>query len=224
MALAGVAVADDWTATFTSSDSSKSQTVDNYSASFDTGILTLDFTSLVLNNSGTDQANRNDSVGNAYSTAIRPNANIGNGATWALTFTVTNASDSDIIINSILLDAFAFNAGGDNQSSSSLENKINFALTLSEGEYVPTLIASVTGHVFTQSSWDANPTLKFDAPVVLTASDAKSFTLTVSKNASSGTFVGLSGATFSGQVIPEPTTATLSLLALAGLAARRRRK
>ena len=30
--------------------------------------------------------------------------------------------------------------------------------------------------------------------------------------------------TFSGQLVPEPTTATLSLLALAGLAARRRRK
>ena len=52
-------------------------------------------------------------------------------------------------------------------------------------------------------------------------------------NPSLGSGWGISGGTFTGEVIapnpdapvvPEPTTATLSLLALAGLAARRRRK
>ncbi len=225
MALAGAAVAEDWTATFTSTNSTKTQTWENYSAAFDLNSpLTLNFTSMVLNNGGNSQANRNDNTGNAYSSAIRPNANIGNGATWALTFTVTNTSDSDIIIDSILLDAFAFNASGDDQSQSSHTNKINFTLS-------GATTASVEGHNFTQNNWNENPTLTFTAPVVLTANDKLSggsdeaiFTLTISENESAGTFVGLSGATFSGQVVPEPTTATLSLLALAGLAARRRRK
>jgi MYXO-CTERM domain-containing protein len=52
-------------------------------------------------------------------------------------------------------------------------------------------------------------------------------------NPNLGSGWGISGGTFTGEVIapnpnapvvPEPTTATLSLLALAGLAARRRRK
>ena len=61
-----------------------------------------------------------------------------------------------------------------------------------------------------------------DNYITLTAGASRDLALVVSKVSGNGSFVGLTGASFA--VIPEPATATLSLLALAGLAARRRRK
>ncbi len=54
----------------------------------------------------------------------------------------------------------------------------------------------------------------------------QTFAFVVYTNAINGSNTGvlMNNFTMSGQLVPEPTTATLSLLALAGLAARRRRK
>lgn len=230
MALAGVTFAEDWTAKFSTSDKTITQSYDDYSAVFEGSSdiqLSLAFDSLTITATG-NQANgeyNGTALGGAYSNAIRPNANIGAGASWTLTFTLTNASDEDISINAITLDTFLYNKSGNDQSGGAGPHTINYSLTAGASS------ASVNAFEYTNANWDnSNPTLTFDTPIVLSASDGKdggldevSFTLMVSEAASAGTFVGLTGATFSGQVVPEPTTATLSLLALAGLAARRRR-
>ncbi len=73
-------------------------------------------------------------------------------------------------------------------------------------------------------------------PWTLAAGESISFDVTAANSTlfscTRGTYAGIKQLTFNGSVasastgdaIPEPATATLSLLALAGLAARRRRK
>ena len=61
-------------------------------------------------------------------------------------------------------------------------------------------------------------TLGANSTVTVTIDAAKA------PNETDGFYVALQGGSISYQVTPEPTTATLSLLALAGLCARRRRK
>ncbi len=77
---------------------------------------------------------------------------------------------------------------------------------------------------FANSSGEGNHGYYFDAQNIIVGEDGTlSLTIVGTGNAYYGR-TPLNFISLSGEAIPEPTTATLSLLALAGLAARRRRK
>ena len=235
MALASVAAAEDWTATFTSENQTINQTGTDYSAIFSAGTpLTLDITGLTLQNTGENQGNGTygngtDGVGNASPSSIRPNVNIGNGGSYTLSFILTNTSQVDINLTSLSVNTFTYGSAGNFHVN--VDRPIT--LTLSGG-----LVGSSDKTINSPNSANTDNTipilLTLNETVLIKGGKELSFNLTITENNSAGTFVGLKGAIFSGETVapvipdtpavPEPATATLSLLALAGLAARRRRK
>ena len=76
IALVGVVSAEDWSATFTSTDKSTAQSWDDYSAAFDTEMLTLSFTGLTVTGTNKNGSYTTEAPGNQFNTAIRPNANV----------------------------------------------------------------------------------------------------------------------------------------------------
>ena len=215
LALAGVAAAD-YTGGFSWTDGSLP------TFTFD------DTTELLLFVDGVkvgDSVSTTPKANNEYANALTPNTNVGDGGTWSISFAIVNNSTEVLTLNGITFDAFAYNNSGSGQTADFLSRKITFALT---GTATTSVVHSFTNidadpDVY---NWDTNPTLTFDAPVEVAAGSQARFDLTVAESDSVGCFIGLSGATLvtPTPAVPEPTTATLSLLALAGLAARRRRK
>ena len=165
-----------------------------------------------------------------YAGVITPDTNVGNGGSWEMSFRITNRSETEAItLSSMTLDLFAYNSVGSAQSGDTYKRDINAALTT--GNVTVSTVVSFgnddNGDGTRTYNWDTNPTLTFDAPLELAAQSYASFTLSISESDSMGCYIGLSGITVStpaAPAVPEPTTATLSLLAFAGLAARRRRK
>ena len=157
-------------------------------------------------------------------TAYTPNVNIGTQAgTWTLSFTLTNKTQKDIVLDSMIFDIFLFNSSGNKQAADSVDRPVTFTLA-QVVDTVSTMIGSVTTPDYVSSQ---NYEVKLDIKNNLTLAGGQTvkFALTAADgdtDTGNGTFVGLSSVGF--KTIPEPTTATLSLLALAGLAARRRRK
>ncbi len=166
-----------------------------------------------------------------------PNINVGNNAgTWTMTFTLANTGSTALTIDSLALDVIGVTSGGQAQNAGggvavtegetwvgstdgSTNKPIDFTLALGENSYMQTVnVVSTT----------ADPVYTLDSPIELAANGGSvTFTVMADNNAAytGGAFVGLKGITVNGTaVVPEPATATLSLLALAGLAARRRRK
>lgn len=162
---------------------------------------------------------------------LRPNTNVDSlNTTWTLAFTLENNTGSDFVVDTIAIDAFSFTGGGLAQN-----NNRNFLFTVTAGE---TIIANKE-NLYIVGSDQANGgnsegtlTLNLANSLTIASKGSLEFSITVNQGAfpstgggnGRGSFIGLSGMTFTSQPIPEPTTATLSLLALAGLAARRRRK
>lgn len=146
-----------------------------------------------------------------------PDTNVGSGDDWTLNFKVRNNGEEAITISDITLGVFSFTSVGVSQGNSTSRPII---LTLS---------GDITG-VTNYTTEGTNATAGSLAPVKLTlASDVDidagksiSFALNVKENNALGTYIGLASATVA--IIPEPATATLSLLALCGLAVRRRRR
>ena len=229
LTLAEVAATENWIATFTSSDKTTAQSWDDYSAKFGADCpLTLTITSMNTTGTGSNDANYPNGE---QATAIRPNTNVGNGGTWEITFKLKNNGSDTITLSAITFDAFAYNSGGGAQNKDCHQRDMTFTLS---GDITGTVEHSFTNvnkdgkademTVNDEYHWNDNPKFTLSSPVELAADSTLTFKLKVQKSTSQGSFVGISGATFTGQVVPEPTTATLSLLALAGLAARRRRK
>ena len=174
-------------------------------------------------------------TGGSYMTEyLRPDLNMNTGRNWTLSFTLTNNGNEVITLNSVIFDSFIFNGSGEQHNDDDVSRQARFTLTDSSSTVLGT--NDVT---FTSSSdynTDADSTITFASSLKVAAGESIQLNLTVGRDSLSnlGAFVGLKGATFSGEVtvpevpntpaVPEPATATLSLLALAGLAARRRRK
>jgi len=222
MALAGVAVAEDWTATFSSSDQTYHQDHNDYSAEFEVNApLTLQFDNLTFGSTGT--YNGSYTAGAVNPSAIRPNANIckeGAAGTYTLTFTLTNESENTLTIDAITLNVFGYNSSGNAHSEGTPE--AYFDLTYELPNSSESITMQQNANVF--STGTVTYAMQEGKSIDLVAGDSITMALNVTRKSGGGGFVGLSGATITGQLVPEPTTATLSLLALAGLATRRRRK
>ena len=162
---------------------------------------------------------------------LRPNTNVDlNNTSWTLTFTLGNDSGSDYLIDNITIDAFSFTGGGATQN-----NNRNFLFTVTAGETTvatrENLYIKGNDHNGSKGSF-GSLTLDLDNSVTIAANDSLTFAITVNQGGQvteangggqgRGSFVGIETVRFN--AVPEPATATLSLLALAGLAARRRRK
>ena len=230
MALAGIsmgAVEGTWEAAFTTKDQSVDQTFDDYSAQFTSGApITLSFTGLTITSGTTNGEYTTASPGSLNTSAIRPNANVcaETSSPYTLNFTITNVSEELLDIRAITFNAFLYNKSGSSHGTT-LGTATSASFTLMSGE---TSLGTVNAGFPASSSRPANDfSMNADISlgdnyITLTAGASRDLALVVSKVSGKGSFVGLTGASFA--VIPEPATATLSLLALCGLAARRRRK
>ena len=138
---------------------------------------------------------------------------------WTLTFSLTNNTEAAITLTDMSFYTYVVNGGGGDKN-------INFTASAYLSGVEDAVTASFTNSTQPGSGEHGQThtvAFTFDTPVNLAAgaSHELSFTLT---NTSQNTFAGLTGGNVTYAIVPEPTTATLSLLALAGLAARRRRR
>ena len=174
------------------------------------------------------------SVGTYNDGDLRPEVNVGNGGSWTLTFSLKNSSSEAITLKGIQLDMFTFNSKGWSQPSDTKRYfdftlKANNAITLfdsidsdkTKSDYV---IAGSGSNNSSTAKSDTTFKIAFSDSYVMNAGESVTFSLKVSDGKNTGdegSYIGLSSMSM---LVPEPGTATLSLLALAGLAARRRRR
>ncbi len=151
-----------------------------------------------------------------------------NGNEWSITLTFKNTTANDMLISGVTANLFACNASGNIQGG---DRHANLSGSLGDATLTSVDIATTT------TGGERLATKTFTLPeadaVTLASQDSLSLTFRV-KGASSGadqSYWGISSLSFNGTAtspttgnIPEPATSALSLLALAGLAARRRRK
>lgn len=162
----------------------------------------------------------------ALSSTYVPARNVGNEGPWELTLKVSNNGSENLKIDSLTLSAFTFNGQGDFNNG---VQDIKFSVIQNTISVGSTTASFVSGG----SNYGENPTLNdyaidLDSPITIMQGKTATFIIKAEEAVDrAGTFVGLQGLSFktsTAAAVPEPTTATLSLLALAGLAARRRRK
>lgn len=156
---------------------------------------------------------------------LRPNTNVGSNQGWNLEFSLTNISTFATTISDMKFDTFIFAGSGAYQG---LNTNRDFVFTLTVGNDTYT-----TGNWTIEGNTTASPgnglvNFNFSDGLTLAAGEEVNVTFSVAKGESNaGCFLGLKGISAGSEpatAVPEPTTATLSLLALAALAARRRRK
>lgn len=170
---------------------------------------------------------------------LRPNLALtgetGKSNSWRLSYTLTNTSDHTIYFDSFRLTVFAFTGTGGNAKTIDFEYTVTYTagVILDEEELFS---KDITGHITAvNNAGSSGPTADYIQPGLFVLNSHKSATIFVemkefapydSEGSSEPVYVGVKEIEIGGYVgvVPEPTTATLSLLALAGLAARRRRK
>ena len=165
-------------------------------------------------------------------TIFTPNTNVGNGAPWTATFKFDNVNSVLTSLDSISLDVVILQSTGNyHPTTTTWTGDIVFTSTITTG--TDSNAVTLGTYTYTLTPKKGKGSDVFEVALVPTAggsavdlTDVSSFnmTLALTETLSGGAFVGLKGMELKGQLVPEPTTATLSLLALAGLAARRRRK
>lgn len=166
---------------------------------------------------------------------LSPDVNVGNGGTWSFTFTLTNNYAESVTLNSLDLGVVMFAGSGAAQTAAA-DRAVTFTLSWDGDGSVSTsnvLHGNGTYGSVNILGTSTKPSLDLsDSALTLGAGASKTFTLTASKfvngteSQMQGCFYGLRelGFDISSTCVPEPTTATLSLLSLVGLASRRRRK
>ena len=182
--------------------------------------------------------NKGNKTGGGYMTDyLRPNINMNEGS-WTLSFTLKNDSSSAITLSSVNFDSFICNGGGNQHTSDDHTRQALFTLSQTTSDTSSITLGSTVVTFSTKDDnisatdiWDtdADAKITFSSALEIAAGESIQFNLTVGTAegiTNAGSFVGLKGVAFNGEtaLVPEPTTATLSLLALAGLAVRRRRK
>ena len=240
MALAGVvAAADNSAATANPADTYTSVIDIDITAAPADSTYTSDFGLELLAGTSVTKSTTNalspaqgqTSVGTFNASDLRPEVNVGNGGSWTLTFSLKNSSSEAITLKGIQLDLFTFNVNGNSQGTQAeryfdFTLKANDTITLfnsidTKATESPYMIVGKT--VGNTTSSDTTFKIAFSDSYVMNAGESVTFRLTVSDGQTgenNGSYIGLSSMSM---LVPEPSSATLSLLALAGLAARRRR-
>ncbi len=240
--LAGTALADETPQTLNTATFNRTGTAATDVSVLNTSTdLTLSFTSLSIS------GENNTDFRNVNANTLTPNINVGNGdnKSWTMTFSLQNDGDSTITINSITLSAFGTNGSNSVQTigagvavtdSSTIvgyedndQNKpVDFSITDAEAQAIN---MGMNGSNAGDIAANRTTTFTLTTPWVIEAGQSVTFDVKAENSNiipyTSGTYAGINQLQFNGTVaaaVPEPTTATLSLLALAGLAARRRRK
>lgn len=135
-----------------------------------------------------------------------------NSRTIIFTFSITNDSSELVTLNSFNVTAFAASNDGNSIATNRSETLILTFGDNSAQEISTTLVSGQKVQV----------AFEFTQPVELAAGQQVDVNLQVHKTSGNQFYPGFSSVSVKGT--PEPATATLSLLALAGLASRRRRK
>lgn len=163
---------------------------------------------------------------------LTPNSNVGNGFPWTLTMAYSSGSAAiEPEIASITLSVVLFNGSGEYQTSGATwldpnkpENPgyIDFSANLTSGDIT---LGTCTGRLITEHGQGSTPFSVTLTPTSHVSLDGKTdfmVSLELNPALSAGTFVGLSSISYT--LVPEPTTALLTLPALGALLLRRRRR
>ena len=169
---------------------------------------------------------------------LTPNSNVGNGSPWTMTMNYSSGSAAiEPEIASITLSVVLFSSSGAYQSNTAIwrdpndtteprSNRqtgyLDFTANLQDGDLT---LGTFTGRMTLQQGQDSIPfsvTLTPNNPVSLDGHTDFTVTLGITPNIDAGTFVGLSSISYT--LVPEPTTALLTLPALGALLLRRRRR
>lgn len=214
MALAGVAAAD--TLTFDINRTGNDVTFEFDEAAAQE-ILTITYTDWTYSGAGNNNVGSWQSPSNAaYQNSFSPDAQLRGNTTdsWTMNFTVTNNTEEEISLTQFTFDTYGINGGGSDKNAT-----IPVTLTLAG---ITTNISLDFGGRTTTGTLDFTG----DNAITIGANQTATLALTMAATNGFNTYSGITAGsvTYTTPVIPEPTTATLSLLALAGLAARRRRK
>lgn len=222
--------------TGTSLDSVTVSTVSDAGLSTSSSIASQDFSK---SSTGNDLL----ASGSIPASVFSPNSNVGNSQnnTWSVSFTFTNNGSQDMLISSIELSMIGFtgvgaaqNAGGGvannnyvGGAAGNLNKPVNITLGMRGQDNQTLAYNGATTTNQTTGSWDGVHTGNYEySNVLLKAGKSMTLTVTASKNEAygSGCFIGLKEIQVNGEVVPEPATASLSLLGLAALMMRRRRR
>lgn len=181
----------------------------------------------------------NQKTGSNYvNSFLSPNINVGNGNVWSvsLSFSVTE----DVSIDSIALNLFTFNGNGNVQQGDrqgaytfnlKLENDVLASCSNSNLVYLGTKDGTASGSqqasVETLGQLGGSSGIHEEGTLnqAVTLSAGNTYTLELSLNRgqeTQGYFVGLGAIELN--TIPEPATASLSILGMAALMMRRRRR
>lgn len=225
LALAGLATASiegNWNGTISREESSLS-----FSNLPENSPITLSIVSSNISNYKSPSLTHD---GQDLSTTYTPDTNVGTSTPWVLTFTIkNNTEDETFYLTHFTFDTFTFNGDGGWQANG---RKVTLALSIDGGGAIGTGIYDTTswngvsGETGTaQNSGDTSQdVLIYTGGANLKLNAGESLTFNLEASSSAATYAGMSNVTVRTEYIPEPATATLSLLALCGLAARRRRK
>lgn len=163
---------------------------------------------------------------------LTPNSNVGNGYPWTLTMAYSSGSAAiEPEIASITLSVVLFSSSGAYQTPQATwtdpnnpgnPGYIDFSANLTSGDIT---LGTLTGRLITEHGQGSTPfsvTLTPTSPVSLDGKTDITVSLELTPALSAGTFVGLSSISYT--LVPEPTTALLTLPALGALLLRRRRR
>ena len=160
--------------------------------------------------------------------------NVGNGGSYVYSVTFALTEEATSLTLSDISAGFVIQSANGNAQTNNRWATYNWQLTSGIGENVTTLVNYATNDSWSQASGSTGTlTMNLgESGVTLNAGETYTLNLKITgvNNAenvvdTNGGFVHIGTITANvTQIVPEPTTATLSLLALAGLAARRRRK
>ena len=225
LALAGIAGAEVLTFTPQVDDEATWTTGVSFSSQNGSSDLSLTFVSITEwhKDGYNGTITENDYTGaNGISPVVQFLEGTNGNNSWTLTFEITNNTN-----NAITLGGFSTVANAVNSEGGMHDNGINKLWTLVKLQQSETAYTTL-GESYAELGADSasgTSSVTFSQDVVIDAKASQTFTMTFDRRSGEGGKTGFANITSIGvNVVPEPTTATLSLLALAGLAARRRRK
>lgn len=226
MALAGVAMAADTgtlTLTNTTASDTITTTISDNSTDWLKEAITLDGNATIdILANGSNTYTPTDLAGYAIG-----DTNVGNGGSYVYSVSFTVNEDAPALtLTSISADFIIQSAGGGGQGARWAT--YNWQFISGETTLVDYASADYWSHASSQSTGELAMDFGSNA-VDLAAGKTYTLNLKITGVNNSKDVVDANGGfvhvgSISASIIPEPTTATLSLLALAGLAARRRRK